>query len=169
MPPAGSCSCGDWHNSLWLWETLWALAGSEREGCNPLSGFELFSDWHPDPAKFAKSFEVWPLQADLRQHFWHLWQVEHKTIESHKKHFSHTLIYDFCNNNLLTRDFTLSFGSARAQNEQLEQHDSLHLNFDKCLMSVLWNSGSRPAVPSVTWLYSNCHLEDCWPLVGHDG
>ena len=34
-----------------------------------LSGFEPLSDWYPDPAKFAKSFEVWPLQADLRQHF----------------------------------------------------------------------------------------------------
>ena len=46
-----------------------SLAGSEREGCNPLSRFELFSDRPLDPAKFAKSFEVWPLQADLRQHF----------------------------------------------------------------------------------------------------
>ena len=84
-------------------------------------------------------------------------QIEHKTIECHKKHFSHTLICDFCNNNLLTRDLTLSFGSARVQNEQLEQHDSLHLNFE-CLMSVLLKFGSRPAVLSVTWLYSDCHL-----------
>ena len=30
---------------------------------------------HPDPAKFANSFEVLPLQADLRQHFSHFLQV----------------------------------------------------------------------------------------------
>ena len=37
-------------------------------GCNPFSGFEQLSDWQPDPAKFAKNFEVWPLQADFVQH-----------------------------------------------------------------------------------------------------
>ena len=38
-------------------------------GCSPLSGFELFSDRHPDSAKFANNFGVLPLQADRRQHF----------------------------------------------------------------------------------------------------
>ena len=53
----------------------------ERGGCNPLSGFELFSDRHPFPAKFAKKVEVWPLQADFVQQEGHLLQVGHKTIE----------------------------------------------------------------------------------------
>ena len=157
MPPAGSCSCGDWHSSLHLWETLWVLAGSERGGCNPLLGFELLSDRHPDPAKFAKSFEVWPLQEDLVQQVWHhLLQDLHNTIEWHKKHLSHILI---CNllayDKLATRDLLLSFGNARAQYEQVLQH----LSLQNCLSSVLvLMSGSRPAVLPVTYRHSDCHL-----------
>ena len=37
--------------------------------------FEPLWERPPDPAKFAKSFEVSPLQADLMQHFEHLLQV----------------------------------------------------------------------------------------------
>ena len=46
-----------------------------------LSRFELFSVRHLFPAKFAKSFEVWPLQADFLQQEGHLSQVGHKAIE----------------------------------------------------------------------------------------
>ena len=28
--------------------------------------------------------------------------------------------------------------------------------------------GSQPAVFPVTWLHSNCHLYDCWPLASRD-
>ena len=58
-----------------------SIARSKMGGGNPLSGFEPLSDRHPDPAKFAKSFEVWPLQADMEQQLLHLLLVLHKTIE----------------------------------------------------------------------------------------
>ena len=75
---------------------LSSLAGSERGGCSPVLGSEILSDQHPDPARFANSFEVWRLQADLRQHVGHLLQVLQKTIDRHRKHLSHILI-SFCN------------------------------------------------------------------------
>ena len=48
-------------------ETLSSLAGSERGGCSPLSGFELLSNWHQDSAKFANNFEVCPLNSSIRE------------------------------------------------------------------------------------------------------
>ena len=51
------------------------------------------------------------------------------------------------------------------QNEHVMQQEALHLNLNQCLLSVVC---SRPAVVSVTWLDSNCHLYDCWPLAGRD-
>ena len=68
----------------------------------------------------------------------------------------------------MTRDLDLSFGNAWAQYEQLLQHESLHLKLSKCQWSVLVET-PRPAVVPVTWLHSNCHLYDCWPLAGRDG
>ena len=137
MPPASRGSCEGLHSGLWLWEILSGLAGSERGGYNPLSEFALLSDRHPDPANFAKSFEVSPLQADLEQQLLHLLQVLHKTIEWHKKHLSHILICDlFDNNKLLTRDLFLSFGNGWAQNVQLLQHDILQ--FIVCSCNGIW-------------------------------
>ena len=63
------------------WYVQPCLDGSERGGCSPLREFELLSDRHPDPAKFAKSFIVWPLHSDLREQFGHLLQVLQKTSE----------------------------------------------------------------------------------------
>ena len=81
MPLTARGSCEDCHNSLQLWELLTILAWSGRGGCNPPSGFELLLDRHPDLATFPKSFEVWPLQEDLRQHWEHFLQYLHKTME----------------------------------------------------------------------------------------
>ena len=64
-------------------------------------------------------------------------------------------------NNLPVRDLALSFASARTQKEHEKQQAVLHLKF---LVSV----GSRPAVLHWFVLQSNCHLYDCWPLVGRD-
>ena len=50
-------------------------------GCSPLSRFELLSDRHPDLGRFANSFEVWPLQVDLKQQVGHFLQVLQKTID----------------------------------------------------------------------------------------
>ena len=49
-------------------------------GCNPLSGFKPLSDRYPDPAKFAKSFEVLPLHADLEQQLLYLLKVLHTAL-----------------------------------------------------------------------------------------
>ena len=69
----------------------------------------------PDLSKFAKRFEVWPLQADFVQHWGDLLQV------GHKKQCSHILICNFLiSDNLLPRDLALSFGSAREQKVQFK-------------------------------------------------
>ena len=65
---------------------------------------------------------------------------------------------------LLPRDLTLSFGSARAQKVHFLQHENLQ-NLKSLLVSM---SGSRPAVPPVNSLQSDCHLKDCWPLAGRE-
>ena len=77
----GSCSCEDWHSCLRLWEPLKVWVGFGREGCSPVLGFELPWDRHPFVTTLSRSFEVLPLQEDLRQHFLHFLQVGHKTIE----------------------------------------------------------------------------------------
>ena len=66
--------------------------------------------------------------------------------------------------NLLPRDLTLSFGSARAQKVHFLQHE----NFQSLKSLSVVMSGSRPAVPPVNCLQSNCHLKDCWPLAGRE-
>ena len=44
-------------------------------------GITLSQDRSLDLAKFSKSFEIWPLQADFVQHWGHLPQVGQKTTE----------------------------------------------------------------------------------------
>ena len=67
MPPAGRGSCGIDIAAYDGWRPYQIWPDPKGEGVT-LTGFELLLDWHPDPAKFAKSFEVSSLQADLRQH-----------------------------------------------------------------------------------------------------
>ena len=56
---------------------------------------------------------------------------------------------------------------ARLQKEQDLQQEILHVSV-KTEQLVSFLVSSRPAVVSVSWLHSNCHLYDCWPLAGRE-
>ena len=115
-------------------------------------------------AMFANSFEVWPLQADLRQQLGHLLQVLQNTIVRHRKPLSHILIC-ISDNNLTRRDLYFSFAKGKVQKVQDLQQLTLQVSFEKksslsCRESV---ACSRPEVLPVKLLHSNC-----WPLASSD-
>ena len=129
---SGSCSCEGLHSSLWRWETLPSLGGSERGGCYKPS-FKIWTIFEPAPRVSQVWQKFWSLVSTGRLVTTFLTFVTglNKTTEWHKKHLSHILLYTFSerNKNLLTRDLLLSFAKAREQYEQEVQHLSLH----KCL------------------------------------
>ena len=138
MPPPGRGSCEDWHNSLWLSETLSSSARSERGGCSLVLEFVTLSHRHPEFPKLSKSFEVLPLQEELRQQVGQLLQVWQKTIDRHRKHLSHILIC-FLDKTLQHRDLYLSFVMAQVQKIKDLQQESLQLESvgTECLMFLL--------------------------------
>ena len=99
--------------------------GSERGGGNPLLGFELLLDLHPDPTTLSNSFEVWSLQEDWEQHLGHLLQELQNTSDLHTKHCSHILMTELCLS-LQVLDLCLSFAAARLQKVQEKQQMNLH-------------------------------------------
>ena len=64
------------------WDFLQVWVGSG----NPLLGFELLLDLHPDPTTLSNSFEVWSLQEDWKQHLGHLLQELQNTSDLHTMH-----------------------------------------------------------------------------------